>query len=71
MMSYCTHEEIVGIRIWAANSEKLHQIMELAMYITANSDGALLWTYEPCSRSVIERGKFSKPYHRLNIRLIL
>jgi len=30
-----THEEVVGVRIWPPNSEKFHQIVKLAMYISA------------------------------------
>jgi len=34
------HEEIIGIWVGSANLEQLHQVMELTVYISANSD----WT---------------------------
>lgn len=37
-----THEEVVRVWIWAANLEELHQIMELAVYVTTNSHWAFL-----------------------------
>lgn len=37
-----THEEIVGVWIWSANLEELHQIVELAMYVTTHGDRAFL-----------------------------
>jgi len=39
----CTHEEIVGIRVWSTNSEELHQIVKLAMDVSADSNWALLY----------------------------
>lgn len=29
-----THEEVIGVRRVASNPEQLHQIMELAVYVT-------------------------------------
>jgi len=40
-----THEEVVGIWVWAPNSEQLHQVMKLAMDISAHSDWAFHWLY--------------------------
>lgn len=37
-----THEEVVGVWVWSTNLEELHQVMELAMYITTNGDWAFL-----------------------------
>jgi hypothetical protein len=37
-----THEKIVGIRVRATDLEQLHQIVELAMYISANRHRAFL-----------------------------
>lgn len=36
-----SHEEIVGVRGIASDSKKLHQIVELAMYISTYSHGTL------------------------------
>lgn len=36
-----THEEIVGVRIWATNTEQLHKIVKLAVNITTDRD----WTF--------------------------
>lgn len=46
-----THEEIVCVRVGAADLEQLHQIVELAMYITADCDGAFLYQGERISDS--------------------
>jgi hypothetical protein len=43
-----THKEVVGIGIWSANLEQFHQIMELAMYVTADSDRAFLLSLVGC-----------------------
>ena len=37
-----TEEEIVGVRVGAANLEKLHQIVELAVDVSTHGDGAFL-----------------------------
>ena len=37
-----THEEIIGVGVWAADFEQLHQVVELAVNVTANRDGAFL-----------------------------
>lgn len=37
-----THEEIIRIRVWSANSEELHQVMKLTVNISAYSDRAFL-----------------------------
>ena len=37
-----THEEVVGIWVGAADLEELHQVVELAMDISAHGDGAFL-----------------------------
>lgn len=37
-----THEEVVGIWVWSTNSEQLHQVVKLAMDISANRDRAFL-----------------------------
>lgn len=37
-----THEEVVGVGVGAANLEELHKIVELAMNITTDGDGAFL-----------------------------
>ena len=37
-----THEEIVGVWIWSANLEELHQIVELTMYVTTHGNRAFL-----------------------------
>jgi hypothetical protein len=31
----CTHEEVVGVGDWTADSEELHQIMKLAVNVAA------------------------------------
>ena len=53
--SVCTHEKIVGIWVGTANSEQLHQIMELAMYISAYCD----WTFLVASQSLFGRSDLS------------
>jgi hypothetical protein len=42
-----THEEVVGVGVGASDLEELHQIVELAVDISADGDGAFL-----CSSSV-------------------
>ena len=37
-----THEEIISVRVRAADFEKFHKIMKLAVDISANSYGAFL-----------------------------
>jgi len=37
------HEKVVGIWIWTTDSEKLHQIVKLAVNITADCDRAFHW----------------------------
>jgi hypothetical protein len=46
-----THEEVVGVRVGATDLEQLHQIMELAVYITTDGDGAFLCDSERVSNS--------------------
>ena len=58
-----THEKVIGIGVWTANLEQLHQVVELAMDIAAHSDGAFL---PKVSREqvVLTRGE---TYHWLNV----
>ena len=35
------HEEVVGVRVGTADLEELHQVVELAVDVTADGDGAL------------------------------
>lgn len=37
-----THEEVVGVGVGTTNLEQLHQVVELAVDITADGDGAFL-----------------------------
>lgn len=37
-----THEEVVGVWVWTTNLEQLHQVMELAVDITAHGHWAFL-----------------------------
>jgi hypothetical protein len=37
-----THEEVIGIWIRSPDFEEFHQIMKLAVYVSANSHGAFL-----------------------------
>jgi hypothetical protein len=37
-----THEEVVGVGVGATNLEQLHQVVELAMNITTDSNWAFL-----------------------------
>jgi hypothetical protein len=37
-----THEEVVCVRVGSANLEELHQVVELAVYVAADCDGAFL-----------------------------
>lgn len=37
-----THEQVVCVGIRATNLEQLHQIVKLAMYVTADGDWAFL-----------------------------
>ena len=37
-----THKEIIGIGIRSTNTKEFHQVMKLAMYISAYGDGAFL-----------------------------
>ena len=37
-----THEEVVGVGVWPANLEQLHQVVELAVDVTADGDGTFL-----------------------------
>lgn len=37
-----THEQVIGIRIRSADAEKLHQVVELTVYVTAHSNRAFL-----------------------------
>ena len=37
-----THEEVVGVGVGTANLEQLHQVVELAVDISAHGDGAFL-----------------------------
>ena len=41
-MMFHTHEEVVGIWVRSTNSEELHKVMELTVYISAYCDGAFL-----------------------------
>ena len=61
-----THEEIVGVRIGAANLEQLHEIVKLAMYIATNSDGAFLGHVSEGQQ--VQKGG---TYHWLHVRLLL
>ena len=36
-----THEKVIRVRIWATNSEELHQIMKLTMDVAADCN----WTF--------------------------
>lgn len=38
-----THEEIIGIGVGTADTEQFHEIMELAVYISAYRHWAFLW----------------------------
>jgi hypothetical protein len=40
-----THEEVVRIRVWPANLEKLHQVMELTVYVAAHRHRAFLFVW--------------------------
>ena len=62
-----THEEVVCVWIWSADSEELHEIMELAMDISTDCHGAFLGT-------VVSQGQvagLNAAYHRLDIGLVL
>ncbi len=37
-----THEKIVGVWVGSTDLEELHQVVELAMYVTTDSDWAFL-----------------------------
>lgn len=37
-----THEKIICVWVGAADFEQLHQVVELAVYVSANSDWAFL-----------------------------
>lgn len=37
-----THEQIVCVGVWSTNLEKLHEVVELPMYVTADCDRAFL-----------------------------
>ncbi len=39
-----THEEVICVGVWAANSKEFHQIVELAMNITTHRHWAFLQT---------------------------
>jgi len=58
-----THEEVVGVGIGAANLEQLHQIVELAVNVSADGDGAFL-----CSSSVSFDGGLSSGRRAMDIR---
>ena len=62
-----THEQIVGVWIRTTDSEQLHQIMELAMDVSAHC----YWTFlhSPLALAISHRRRAS--YHRLHIRFVL
>ena len=37
-----THEEVISVWVWPSNSKKLHQIVELTVYISTDCDRAFL-----------------------------
>ena len=37
-----THEEVVCVGVWATNFEQLHQVVELAVNVSTDGDGAFL-----------------------------
>jgi hypothetical protein len=37
-----THEEVVCVRVGSTDLEKLHQVVELSVYVSADCDGAFL-----------------------------
>ncbi len=42
-----THEEVIRVGIGAADFEQLHQVVELAVYVSADRDWAFLCHGEP------------------------
>jgi hypothetical protein len=40
-----THEKVVGIGVGSTNLEELHQVVELAVDITTDGDGAFHWLH--------------------------
>lgn len=42
-----THEQVVGVGVGTADLEQLHQVVELAVYITAHCNGAFLYSCKP------------------------
>lgn len=64
-----THEEVVGIGVGATNLEELHQVVELAVDITTDGDGAFLARRDQLEH--LARRRASSTYHGLHIRLLL
>lgn len=42
-----THEQVVGVGVGTANLEQLHQVVKLAVYVTAHRNGAFLYSHKP------------------------
>ena len=68
-----THEEIVGVRVGPANLEELHQVVELAVDVAADGDGAFLGAlvYHDESTSRWRPGSRGQTYDGLHVRLFL
>ena len=49
MPAQLTHEEVVRVRVRPANAEKLHQIMKLAVYISAHCNWTFLGRVSVCN----------------------
>lgn len=41
-MRYGTHEQIICVWVWSADSEELHEIVKLSVYVTADGDRTFL-----------------------------
>lgn len=64
-----THEEVVGVWVRTTNLEQLHQVMELAVDITAHGHWAFL--LHVCERFGSKRLGGSSTYDWLDVGLVL
>lgn len=63
-----THKQVIRIRIGPANSEELHQVMKLPMYISTNRDWTFLFGINLEHHISLAH---VLAYHRLDVGLIL
>lgn len=67
LLGMLTHEEVVGVWVWSADLEKLHQIVELTMDIAAHRHRAFLLQITVSMLNAAKTDKLGVTYDWLHI----